>query len=481
MQSILKATTAQSAKSSQDVEHPSLLQPDAINTTIDTESPSISPPPSASPGTESSSPSPQGVKSASRHAQVAIKILVTNNASGSIIGRGGRTITDLQDQSQTRIKLSQGGDYYPGTSDRVCLIHGALSNVEVAVEMVLAKLYDIHRLQHMDAPATRSGAVYSQTGTDNISTDVPFTVRILLPASSCGMIIGHGGSNIKLLKEKSHVSYVQLSPKTAEVMVGASALSTSERIMTIIGPTFESCVTCIQIILNELAQHPEICRYMNMTTSYSKVVLSAFQASYNTYQIPTLMHQSPLYSSSGPGFMPDQYGAIGQEQAIGFQQYSDSIMSSTPPTRAQTMINPTSPLPSSPLMYQQGQFWSDASSGGTPGSSGIQSIAELTGSFQERMSLSDPPQHLPPHLPASEFSTQMEAPDHMIGSILGRGGRVLDRIQSSTQTRIRLSQRGDFVPGTNNRIVTITGASPENVEHAMNLINERLSSSPLGR
>ena len=367
--------------------------------------------------------------------------------------------------------MSQGGDYYPGTSDRVCLIQGALSNVEVAVEMVMAKLYDIHRLQHIEASATtRSGTVYNQSGNDSIfSTDAPFTVRILLPASSCGMIIGHGGSNIKLLKEKSHVSYVQLSPYTAEVLIGASALSTSERIMTILGPTFESCVTCIQVILNGLSQHPEICRYMNMTTSYSKVVLSAFQASYQTYQIPALMSQPQLYSSSPP-FMPVDQCGIGQDQAIGFHQYSDSsIMSSSPQARAHATMQPTSPP----------QFWSDASSGGTPGSSGMPSIAELTGSFQERVSLSDPPQHLPP--PASEFSTQMEAPDNMVGSILGRGGKVLNRIQSRTQTRIRLSQRGDFVPGTNNRIVTITGTTSESVEHAMSLINERLASSPPGR
>lgn len=464
-----KAAAALSANASQDVEKTSILKSDVIDTTIDTESPSISPPPSsASPATECSSPSPQGVKPASsRHVQVAIKILVTNNASGSIIGRGGKTITDLQNQSQARIKLSQGGDYYPGTSDRVCLIHGALSNVEVAVEMVVAKLYDIHRLQHIDAPATRSGAVYSHAGTENISTDMPFTVRILLPASSCGMIIGHGGSNIKQLKEKCNVSYVQLSPKATEVMIGASALSTSERIMTILGPTFESCVSCIQVILNELAQHPEICRYMNMTTSYSKALLSAFQASYNTYQMPTLI----------PGFMLDQYGVVGRDQRIGFQQY-EGILPSSPPTTSQTMMQPASPPPSSPLMLPQSQFWSDASSGGTPcSSSGMHSITELTGSFQERLSVSDTPRVLPPFLPASEISRQMEAPDSMVGFILGRGGKVLNRIQSRTQTLIRLSQRGEFRPGTTNRIVTITGTTTESVEHAMDLINERLSSA----
>lgn len=466
---MLKAATALSANASQDVEKTSILKSDVNDTTVDTESPSISPTPtSASPATECSSPSPQGIKPTSQNLQVAIKILVTNNASGSIIGRGGKTITDLQNQSQARIKLSQGGDYYPGTSDRVCLIHGALSNVEVAVEMVVAKLYDIHRLQHIDAPATRSGAVYSQSGTENISTDVPFTVRILLPASSCGMIIGHGGSNIKQLKEKSNVSYVQLSPKATEVMIGASALSTSERIMTILGPTFESCVSCIQVILSELAQHPEICRYMNMTTSYSKALLSAFQASYNTYQMPNLI----------PGFMLDQYGVVGRDQRIGFQQY-EGILPSSPPMRPQTTMQPASPPPSSPLMLPQNQFWSDASSAGTPScsSSGMHSIIELTGTFQERLSVSDSPRVLPPFLPTSEVSRQMEAPDSMVGFILGRGGKVLNRIQSRTQTLIRLSQRGEFRPGTTNRIVTITGTTTESVEHAMDLINERLSSA----
>lgn len=440
---------------------------DDINTTLETESPSLSPPPSsASPST--SSPSPPGSKPVSRQAQVAIKILVTNNASGSIIGRGGKSITDLQEKSQTRIKLSQGGDYYPGTTDRVCLINGALSNVELAVELVLAKLYDIQRLQHMDAPATRSGTVYSQSGNDNTSSDVTFTVRILLPSSSCGMIIGHGGSNIKLLKEKSQVSYVQLSPKTAEVVLGGSVLSTSERVMTILGP-FESCVTCIQVILNELANHPEICRYLNMTTSYSKVVLSAFQASYNTYQIPTLMHQTPMYDST-TGFMPDQYGVINQSRAIGFQPYNDSMMSTSPQSLvSQTMMLSASP----PSTSQQGQFWPDASSR-TPGGSGMPSVAQLAGSFQEQVALADPPQHLSR---SAVVEISMEIPDDMIGSILGHGGKYLNKIQASTQTRIRLSQRGVFVPGTNHRLVTITGSSSESVEHARNLINERLPSS----
>ena len=52
---------------------------------------------------------------------------------------------------------------------------------------------------------------------------------------------------------------------------------------------------------------------------------------------------------------------------------------------------------------------------------------------------------------------QMSIPDSLIGAILGRGGSTLNELQSSTNTRIRISQRGVYVPGTTNRVVTIQG------------------------
>jgi len=51
-----------------------------------------------------------------------------------------------------------------------------------------------------------------------------FIVRLLVPSTCCGMIIGRGGTNIKSLKEKSEVTYIQLSPKEHEVMIGGSTL-----------------------------------------------------------------------------------------------------------------------------------------------------------------------------------------------------------------------------------------------------------------
>ncbi len=47
----------------------------------------------------------------------------------------------------------------------------------------------------------------------------------------------------------------------------------------------------------------------------------------------------------------------------------------------------------------------------------------------------------------------MAIPDNLIGSILGRGGRTLTELQALSDTRIRITQRGEYLPGTKSRVV----------------------------
>lgn len=75
------------------------------------------------------------------------------------------------------------------------------------------------------------------------------------------------------------------------------------------------------------------------------------------------------------------------------------------------------------------------------------------------------------------ITVQLGVPDTRVGSILGRGGKTLTEIQAVSHTKIRISQRGEFIPGTQNRVVTITGSTTQDVEHAQNLVNQRLAGS----
>ena len=63
--------------------------------------------------------------------------------AGSIIGKGGETISNLQIQSGTRIKLSNNNEFYPGTSDRVMMLTGDTSSILMAQSLVLAKLHEV--------------------------------------------------------------------------------------------------------------------------------------------------------------------------------------------------------------------------------------------------------------------------------------------------------------------------------------------------
>ena len=65
-----------------------------------------------------------------------------------------------------------------------------------------------------------------------------------------------------------------------------------------------------------------------------------------------------------------------------------------------------------------------------------------------------------------------------VGAIIGKGGEVISQLKSVIGVKIRISDRDDFVPGTRNRKVTISGAA-EAVQIAQVHLPSALSCSPL--
>ena len=455
----------------------------------------------------------------------AIKLLVSNNVAGSIIGRAGQTISELQTQSSARIKLSQTGDYYPGTQDRVCLVQGQLENVKVAVRLLLERLHMLQEQQHSQHLA------WHPRPDDSVSPGFDFVVRLLVPSSSCGMIIGKAGSNIKHMEEASGVSSVRLSPKEHSDHSSPSAAvvsGTSERVVTLTGPSMESCLRCLCIVLDGMMSHQEISRYSNMTTSYSRVLLSGGfpvpQAGRPVLVVPpTGGPESGLWDASGtygsPQFMgkrsnssPDLAGQMLWDQRGGPRIHAEPSVpiSRHIPRDPMPQYNPVFGDPSSsfthemgPLMHTPARGPHDTSSGplyvlptpppttqmeppSMPNSASAPDL--LAGQLQESLRLSSSPspavmdyQHFAPQLPQPTppgFSAQVLVPDTLIGSILGRGGRTLNELQMHSNTRIRISQRGEYVPGTRNRIVTIRGPTAQSVSLAQYLMSQRMVLPP---
>mmetsp|Transcript_17532 Transcript_17532/g.44865 ORF Transcript_17532/g.44865 Transcript_17532/m.44865 type:complete len:149 (+) Transcript_17532:1-447(+) len=64
--------------------------------------------------------------------------------------------------------------------------------------------------------------------------------------------------------------------------------------------------------------------------------------------------------------------------------------------------------------------------------------------------------------------------DEHVGVIVGKGGRALAELQQVSSTRVTLSGRGDFLPGTTQRMLTISGF-PANIAMAERLIEDRVA------
>ena len=454
--------------------------------------------------------------------QSAIKLLVSNNVAGSIIGRAGQTISDLQTQSSARIKLSQAGDYYPGTQDRVCLVQGQSDTVKRAVQLLLERLYMLQEQQH------NKHLAWQPQKSTNSPTGFDFVVRFLVPSSSCGMIIGKAGANIKHMEESSGVSSVRLSPKESSDQAHQTTAvvpGTLERVVTLTGPSLESCVKCLFILIDGMLANHEISRYTNMTTSYSRHLVPG---AYTPVQPGRPVHITP--SPTGEWDTHGPYGAfmikrstsqpdlsniqIEQQQRVqsrippeSFGGGTSQISQREPPHQ---QFNPpfidspqlfNSEMPPTMQSLERGQqsntpvapmYLLGASAPNQLDHPPIQSSSSapdlLALQLQDSLCISNSQAHGPvdynhfaPQLPQPTpqgFSAQVVVPDTLIGSILGRGGRTLNDLQLHSNTRIRISQRGEYVPGTRNRIVTIRGQTAHSVSLAQYLMSQRMVVPP---
>lgn len=81
-----------------------------------------------------------------------------------------------------------------------------------------------------------------------------------------------------------------------------------------------------------------------------------------------------------------------------------------------------------------------------------------------------------PQAGAATVSVTVAVPDEHIGAVLGKGGRTISEIQVVSGVRIKVSDRNDFVEGTRNRKVILTG-SAEGVQIAQYLLAQKLRTS----
>jgi RNA-binding protein Nova len=188
---------------------------------------------------------------------LALKLLLTNNQAGSLIGLDGKAIRDLMEVTGARVNVSSNVDTYPGTTDRIVVITGDFDSVSLAQTMVWEMIGLLTLSEGRRDAEWNPKDVVNDIGQND---DVEVTCKLTVPAAAAGLLLGKGGSNIQATAEESGAA-VNLNGKD-------EAMFTQERIMTISG-ALGSCVKATNLVLHKLDEPAEPIAYVYRGTTYS--------------------------------------------------------------------------------------------------------------------------------------------------------------------------------------------------------------------
>ncbi|KAG8252699.1 Poly(rC)-binding protein 3 [Homalodisca vitripennis] len=135
---------------------------------------------------------------------------------GSIIGKKGEIVKRFREESGAKINISDGS-----CPERIVTVTGPTSAIFKAFSLICKKFEEFQELQN--------------GGGGGGGPRPPITLRLIVPASQCGSLIGKGGSKIKEIREVTGAS----------IQVASDMLPNStERAVTITG-TSDAITQCI--------------------------------------------------------------------------------------------------------------------------------------------------------------------------------------------------------------------------------------------
>jgi len=193
---------------------------------------------------------------------LSIRLIMQGKEVGSIIGKKGDIVKRFREESGAKINITDGS-----CPERIVTVIGTSQSILKAFTLICAKFEeDLSNL--VTSPSVPRP---------------PITLRLIVPASQCGSLIGKGGSKIKEIREVTGAS----------IQVASEMLPNStERAVTISGGS-EAITQCIYNICNIMAESPP--KDASMTVPYRphKPVFGAL--------VPTSQAFLPTYTQLGKG------------------------------------------------------------------------------------------------------------------------------------------------------------------------------------
>ncbi|NXT04011.1 PCBP3 protein, partial [Prunella fulvescens] len=324
---------------------------------------------------------------------LTIRLLMHGKVRGSRSGGKGETVKKMREESGARINISEGN-----CPERIVTITGPTDAIFKAFAMIAYKFEE---------------DITNSMSNSTATSKPPVTLRLVVPASQCGSLIGKGGSKIKEIRESTG----------AQVQVAGDMLPNStERAVTISG-TPDAIIQCVKQICVVMLESPP----KGATIPYRPKPAST----------PVIFAGGQAYTIQG------QYAIPHPDQLTKLHQLA---MQQTPFT---------------PLGQTTPAF---------PGT-----LGSVAGKQQSSIALPLPALTMFPCIcpgldaspPASTH--ELTIPNDLIGCIIGRQGTKINEIRQMSGAQIKIANATE---GSSERQITITG-TPANISLAQYLINAR--------
>ncbi|XP_078407592.1 poly(rC)-binding protein 3 isoform X3 [Cetorhinus maximus] len=336
---------------------------------------------------------------------LTIRLLMHGKEVGSIIGKKGETVKKMREESGARINISEGN-----CPERIVTITGPTDAIFKAFAMIAFKFEE-----DIDNSMSNSTA----------TSKPPVTLRLVVPASQCGSLIGKGGSKIKEIRESTG----------AQVQVAGDMLPNStERAVTISGMP-DAIIQCVKQICVVMLEVEYKSPPKGATIPYRPKPASA----------PVIFAGGQAYTIQGQYAIPHP-----DDACLVSAEYKAALASTL--WRSPQLTHPSSQL--------KEPAWRPES---LRGKMEIKNCNEESGTWG-----------LDANPPASTH--ELTIPNDLIGCIIGRQGSKINEIRQMSGAQIKIANAAE---GSTERQITITG-SPANISLAQYLINARLTSEVSG-
>ncbi|EPT04108.1 hypothetical protein FOMPIDRAFT_136334 [Fomitopsis schrenkii] len=206
---------------------------------------------------------------------VTIKFMIPNSRMGSVIGKGGTKIKEIQDASGARLNASEG--MLPGSTERVLSVSGVADAIHIATYYIGNILIEANERMpssnnssyrpssYSRRPPSYQGSSYvpgysnPYAGGSHSAPQQLQTQQIYIPNDLVGCIIGKGGAKINEIRHMSASQIKIMEPGAVGVgMNGAPAPAggEGERLVVITGQP-ANIQMAVQLLYHRLEQEKQ--------------------------------------------------------------------------------------------------------------------------------------------------------------------------------------------------------------------------------